>query len=120
MKVKNEASDLLRIHLAELGLEFRTEVRFYAARQWRADFEIIEHGILLEIEGGVWSGGRHLRGAGFIEDCEKYNTATMLGFRVLRFETQSVLNGDAKKFLKEWLGAKRRPLVMAEREGGAQ
>ena len=103
MRMKNDAPDLMAIHLAELGLEFRTEVRFYAERQWRADFEIIEHGILLEIEGGVWSGGRHLRGAGFEEDCVKYDTATMLGFRVLRFSSGQVLNGTAKKFLKEWL-----------------
>lgn len=108
VRAKNDAPDLMAVHLAELGLEFRREVRFYAARQWRADFEIIEHGILLEIEGGVWSGGRHLRGMGFVHDCEKYNTATMLGYRVLRFPTAEILNGDAKKFLKEWLKCAKR------------
>jgi hypothetical protein len=103
VRAKNDAPDLLAIPLAELGLEFRREVRFYAARQWRADFEIIEHGILLEIEGGVWSGGRHLRGKGFEEDCVKYSTASALNYKIFRFTTGQVLNGDAKKFIKEWV-----------------
>ena len=29
--------------------------------------------------------GRHTWGAGFLADMEKYNTATMQGYRVLRF-----------------------------------
>jgi very-short-patch-repair endonuclease len=109
---KNEAGDLLCIHLAELGLEFIREYRFDKERKWRADFFVVEHGILIEIEGAVspnakfhpeWQQGRHQRSAGMIEDMHKYNVATMLGYRVLRFPTQEILNGEAKRFLKEWL-----------------
>ncbi|UQO04943.1 hypothetical protein L0Z13_11335 [Burkholderia multivorans] len=38
-----------------------------------------------EIEGGVWTGGRHTRGAGFESDAHKYNLAALDGWRVFRF-----------------------------------
>ena len=44
----------------------------------------------MEIEGGVWSGGRHTRGIGFVKDMEKYNAAASLGWRVFRFTPQQV------------------------------
>jgi len=100
---KNEAGDLLCIHLAELGMEFIREFKFYAERKWRADFCIVEHSVLIEINGGVWNQGRHTRGQGFIADMDKLNHATMLGFRVLQFSTEQVLDGTAKKFLAVWL-----------------
>lgn len=51
--------------------------------------------ILIEVEGGVWSGGRHTRGKGYIGDMEKYNSASMMGFTVLRFCTEQVMSGIA-------------------------
>jgi very-short-patch-repair endonuclease len=107
--VKQEAENLLAIHLTELGLTFVREYKFCKDRKWRADFAIEippwEHKatVLVEIEGGIWRQGRHTRGTGFIADLEKYNTAAMLGYRLLRFSTQHVLEGQAKAFLKEWL-----------------
>jgi very-short-patch-repair endonuclease len=100
---KNEAQILLGQHINELKISYGMEYQFDKSRRWRADFYLIEHGILIEIEGSVWTQGRHTRGAGFLADMEKYNTATMLGYRVLRFSTQQVLDGTARAFLKEWL-----------------
>jgi len=53
-------------------------------RAWRFDLAWIEPRIALEVEGGAWTKGRHVRGAGFIEDMHKYNRATELGWRVFR------------------------------------
>lgn len=36
------------------------------------------------MEGGVWTNGRHTRGAGFLADVSKYNRAAVLGWRLLR------------------------------------
>jgi len=41
----------------------------------------------VEFEGGVFARGRHTRPMGFINDCEKYNAGTALGWRVFRFAT---------------------------------
>lgn len=60
------------------------EYRFHPKRKWRFDYAIPEHKIALEVEGGVWTGGRHIRAQGFLGDMEKYNTATLMGWRVLR------------------------------------
>ncbi|MBE3139168.1 MAG: hypothetical protein IMZ53_01140 [Thermoplasmata archaeon] len=65
----------------------QTEYKFHPFRKWRFDFAFPEILFALEIEGGVWSKGRHTRGTGFIGDIDKYNEATMMGWRVLRAGT---------------------------------
>ena len=60
------------------------EHRFHPVRRWRFDIAWADHMIALEVEGGVWTGGRHTRGSGFMKDMEKYNTAAAMGWIVLR------------------------------------
>lgn len=60
------------------------EHAFYPTRDWRFDYAWIEPRVALEVEGGVWTHGRHTRGSGFVKDMEKYNAAATLGWRVLR------------------------------------
>lgn len=69
------------------------EYRFHPTRKWRFDFAYVAEKIAIECEGGTWQGGRHTRGEGFERDCEKYNTAAVLGWRVLRF-TAGMLKRD--------------------------
>ena len=59
-------------------------------REWRIDVVILDLKIGIEIEGGVWTNGRHVRGKGFIEDMEKYNAAITLGWAILRFTPQDL------------------------------
>lgn len=61
------------------------EHRFDASRRWRFDFAWPALMLAVEVEGGTRSGGRHTRGDGYANDCEKYNAATLQGWRVLRF-----------------------------------
>lgn len=67
------------------GPHLEKEFRFCPDRDWRADYRVGQW--LIELEGGVWSGGRHTRGKGFINDCFKYNQAAMMGYRVIRLAT---------------------------------
>lgn len=61
------------------------EYRFHPTRRWRFDVAWPEHKVAVELEGGVWTRGRHTRGKGYCRDMEKYNAATELGWRLLRF-----------------------------------
>jgi very-short-patch-repair endonuclease len=102
--------DLRALHL---GLVQR-ELRFEPTRRWKADFAIQKAMLLVEIEGGAHGvhdkfgrfnrkvKGRHFTAKGFEQDIEKYTHAANLGWTVLRFTTQQVLDGRAGKQLKEW------------------
>lgn len=68
----------------DFGLECVKEYRFHPKRLWRFDYAFPEHKIALEVEGGVWTQGRHTRAEGFLGDIEKYNTASLMGWRVFR------------------------------------
>ena len=57
----------------------------------------------MEVEGGVWTGGRHTRGSGFCSDMEKYNTATEMGWRVFRFTPQQVRRLEHVPIIQEAL-----------------
>jgi len=71
------------------------EHRFAPPRRWRFDFAWPARMIAVEIEGGVWTGGRHTRGTGFEADAEKYNTAALMGWKVFRFTGGMVKSGAA-------------------------
>ncbi|HAV2830853.1 DUF559 domain-containing protein [Acinetobacter baumannii] len=88
---------VLATHLRACKIGFEQEYKFHPERKWRADFLIKGSKILIEVEGGIWSGGRHTRGKGYLGDMEKYNSAAMMGFTVLRFDTQQVKSGLAIK-----------------------
>jgi very-short-patch-repair endonuclease len=51
--------------------------------------------LAVEVEGGSWIAGRHVRARGFEADCEKYNAAVLLGWRILRFTTAMIESGAA-------------------------
>jgi len=70
------------------------EFRFHPTRKWRFDFAYPQKRVAIEIEGGVWTGGAHTRGKHFESDCEKYNAAAILGWRVLRFTGEMVSKGN--------------------------
>lgn len=96
-------SKLLAIE--QLALEIRAyelpqpiaEHRFakHLKRRWR--FDLCWPGLMLavEVDGGTWTGGRHVRGKGYEADCEKHNTAALMGWCVLRFTSDMVYRGEA-------------------------
>lgn len=81
------------------------EHRFHPTRKWKMDFAWPSVKVAAEIEGGIWTGGRHTRGAGFTADAEKYNQAALLGWKVFRFTGQMVRSGKAIETVKKALGA---------------
>lgn len=101
---------LLEKHLAELGLKFIKEFAFALPRKWRFDYVIegfvsgcalLCGSVAIEIEGGIWTNGAHVRGKHYESDMAKYNAAAMAGYRVLRFSCEQVLNGTAREFISK-------------------
>ena len=103
-KVPNEFEAKLARELKTLKIKFEQEFYFHPERKWRADFHLIDKKILVEIEGGIWSGGRHTRSKGYLGDMEKYNAATMMGFQVIRFSTDQVKSGHAIQQIEMMVG----------------
>ncbi|MFX5825447.1 DUF559 domain-containing protein [Acinetobacter baumannii] len=100
----SEGETVLATHLRACKISFEQEYKFHPKRKWRADFLITGKKILVEVEGGIWSGGRHTRGKGYLGDMEKYNEAAIIGFTVLRFSTEQVKAGVAIKQIEQLVG----------------
>lgn len=64
------------------------EYVFHPIRRWRFDYAWPEKKVAVEIEGAVFIPGKgHSSGSGISKDIEKYNAATLLGWRVMRYTT---------------------------------
>jgi very-short-patch-repair endonuclease len=96
--------DLLAFHLraARLPTPVR-EYRFHDTRAWRFDFAWPAALVAVEVDGGTWNGGRHSRGAGYANDCEKRNAAVLAGWRVLSVTSEMVHNGQAAALVQQAL-----------------
>ena len=94
---------------ADLRVDCVKEFKFHPVRRWRFDYAIPAHKIALEVEGGVWTQGRHTRPQGFLGDIEKYNTATLLGWRVFRTTPDGLYTGATLRLLKEAILAQNSP-----------
>lgn len=89
-----EETLLLQIKLFRLPEPVR-EYKFIDGRKFRADFAWPDIKLIVECEGGTYIRGRHVRPKGFESDCEKYNLATIQGWRVLRFTADMINHGIA-------------------------
>ena len=95
---------ILTAKLATAGFpEPEREFRFDPDRKWRFDLAWDAHRIAVEIEGGVWNGGRHTRPVGFQADIEKYNAATLAGWDLYRVTGTMIANGQALKLIESAL-----------------
>lgn len=101
-KKQTDAQVLLTIHLRELGIVVCPEWRFSKLYRWRFDLADFERKLAFECNGGKWSGG-HRRGAAIESENDKLNTATLMGWRVLQFTNEQILDGRAKAWLAEHL-----------------
>ena len=93
--------------LVGTGAGLRNRLAAAQLKDWRFDFALPELQIGLEIEGGIWSRGRHVRGIGYRDDCEKYTEAAILGWRIMRFVPEMVMSGYALSAVKRAIIAAR-------------
>ncbi len=87
--------DLYHLHLMAGWPEPHPQRMFHPARKWRFDFcYMLPHKVAIEVDGGTWSGGRHVRGGGYAGDAEKMNEAAIAGWRVLHLTAAMVKSKD--------------------------
>ncbi len=79
------------------------EYRFHLTRKWRFDYAWPDKKLALEVEGGVWTQGRHTRGSGFVGDMEKYNAAATMGWRILRVQPDDLMKFDTMAMISNAL-----------------
>lgn len=77
-------SPLSALILKHTGEKVEAEYRFHPSREWRFDFAIPSRRVAIEVEGGAFNGGRHIRPEGYLRDMEKYNEAAVGGWCVIR------------------------------------
>ena len=62
-----------------------SEYKFCPTRKWRADYFFCDVKLAIEIEGAIYTLGRHTRGKGYSKDMEKYNYMSEIGITLLRY-----------------------------------
>lgn len=98
---KTPSSDLFTALVeSNIGAKCVMEYQFHPTRKWRFDYALPQYRIALEVEGGVFSQGRHTRPQGFLGDMEKYNTATLMGWRLLRTTPSALITNETLSLLR--------------------
>ncbi len=104
-KVKRRETPDATAFFVAAGLPAPTrEHRFNEGRRWRFDYAWVQARVALEVEGGAWTGGRHTRGSGFVRDLEKYNSATLRGWRVFRVTPDKLRSALTVEMMREAIG----------------
>lgn len=94
---------------AELAFQFRA-AGINAEQQFRIppkkylyDFHIIEEQLLIECQGGIWTSGKHTRGAGYEKDCQKMIYAQLCGYRIFYFTPGMIHSGEGLDWVLSFL-----------------
>jgi len=70
-------------------------------RRFRADFLCPNLKMIVEVNGGQFTRGRHVRGGkGYETDLEKINLAQMHGYKILQFTYEMLERGEHLKILE--------------------
>ena len=75
----------IKLILQLLKIDFVAEYKFHETRKWRFDIAIPSMKVAIEYEGIMSRKSRHTTVTGYTKDCEKYNAATIAGWRILRY-----------------------------------
>jgi hypothetical protein len=76
------------------------EHRFHGTRRWRFDYAWPERRIAVEYEGIFASKSRHTTATGYSNDAEKYSTAAVLGWCVIRVTAPMIRDGRAADLIE--------------------
>lgn len=108
-KPKENLEDILVKQLEKAGMPLPrrqcTEPWKGTGRRFRGDLCYLSDRLIVEVDGGTWSGGRHTSGGGYRRDCVKRALATIAGYRYINATSDQVKDGTALR----WIQAIMRP-----------
>jgi len=105
---------------AEHGILAVPEYQFHPDRKWRFDFALLpmrwggftqyisdvpDFKLALEVQGGLFTNGRHNRGPALLKEHEKLNTAACDGWRILYTIPQNLCMSETVEMVKGALNA---------------
>lgn len=73
---------------------------FREGRKWRFDLCWPGHMLAVEVQGGIHTRGRHVRGAALEKEYEKLTYAAVGGWRVIFVTPEQVNNGKLFEYVK--------------------
>ena len=98
--------DIVKAYFRDCGLpECEVELKFCETRKWKFDFAWeAPHFLALEVQGGIFTGGRHTQGAALLKEYEKLNAAASRGWRVMFCIPRDLCMDHTMQYLKNALG----------------
>ena len=96
-----------KIYEQLLGGEWWAEWPFHPTRKWRFDYACPELKIAIEVDGGIFIGGRHSGGVGQLKDFEKGNAACAMGWYVFHTTPEDMHDLEFRKLVLEAIKARK-------------
>ncbi|EXS92092.1 hypothetical protein J801_3953 [Acinetobacter baumannii 45002_8] len=98
-----EAEEEFTHALDVLEIKYEKKFKFKSTKHWRFDFHIVKLRLLIEIEGGPWSGGRGGKLSNKAWSLNRYDHAEEMGYKIERFHPDSILSGYVINWIKSEL-----------------
>lgn len=98
-----EAEERLHQEISDLLIGYERKFQPIHTKNWRFDFHILKLRLLIEIEGGSWSGGRSGKLANKAWSVDRYDQTEELGYKIERFHPDQILSGYVINWIQEQL-----------------
>lgn len=98
-----EADETLFWELEELLIGYERKFQPIHTKNWRFDFHIVKLRLLIEIEGGSWSGGRGGKLANKAWSVDRYDQTEELGYKIERFHPDQINSGYVVNWIQSQL-----------------
>ena len=98
VKARNDCPEVQKMHwdlkywCIEKGIRLEKEFKFAKGRQYRADFALPDHFIIIEYQGLQSAKSGHSTLIGYTKDTERIKVANDLGYRVLYYTVLNYVN----------------------------
>ena len=90
-----------KIYEKLFGGEWWAEWYFHPERKWRFDYACPELKIAIEVDGGIFTGGRHSGGVGQLKDMAKMNAAASAQWLVFHATPDDMFDIQLRNFVSE-------------------